>query len=279
MKFSLILATCGERYKELTRFLDFLKLQTYKSFELIIIDQNDHNKIENIVSEYYQLFPVVYLKCEKGLSKARNLGIKQSKGEIVCFPDDDCWYNENLLKQIYDLFSKDESLYGVTGSSIDPDGSGEVSKFQNANGVINIYSVWKQAISITIFLRKEVIDSIGFFDESLGVGSNTMYKSGEETDLIIRAIDKKWKIYYFKEVVVYHPNPVVIYDQNSFQRAYGYGCGFGRVLRKHSYPILFVLKCFLRPFGGAIVSLLSLNISKSRYHLKVLKGRVYGYFF
>ena len=55
MKFSLILATLG-RDIELVSFLNSLKNQTYRDFELIIIDQNQDKKIDAIVKKFINCF-------------------------------------------------------------------------------------------------------------------------------------------------------------------------------------------------------------------------------
>lgn len=114
MKFSLIFCTIN-RLKECETFFYFLENQTYKNFEIIIVDQNSHNKIKNIISK----FPFVsrnskYFKVNfKGLSRARNFGLKHVTGEIICFPDDDCWYSDiNLLEKICTILNS--NLDGIS---------------------------------------------------------------------------------------------------------------------------------------------------------------------
>ena len=46
-------------------------------------------------------------------------------------------------------------------------------------------------ISFTIFLRRRVVERVGEFDETLGVGAGTPYGSCEESDYLIRAV-KSW---------------------------------------------------------------------------------------
>jgi len=61
MKFSLILATLG-RDNEIAKFLESLKNQSYKEFELIVVDQNQDGKIDNIIQEYKKNFLLTILK-------------------------------------------------------------------------------------------------------------------------------------------------------------------------------------------------------------------------
>jgi glycosyltransferase involved in cell wall biosynthesis len=91
MKFSLVLATVG-RTQEVARFLDSLARQTYRDFELIVVDQNPDDRLVELLRPFELRFPIIHLRCERGVSRARNLGPKYVSGDIVGFPDDDCWY-------------------------------------------------------------------------------------------------------------------------------------------------------------------------------------------
>lgn len=54
MKVSLILATLG-RYEEVKIFLDSLLNQTYKDFEVVIVDQNEDGSLDKLVQEYRKI--------------------------------------------------------------------------------------------------------------------------------------------------------------------------------------------------------------------------------
>ncbi|MCZ8523110.1 MULTISPECIES: glycosyltransferase family 2 protein [Paenibacillus] len=277
MKISLVLATLGSRHDEIIRLLESLDNQSYKNFELIVVDQNEDDALRNLLLLYNDKFKWQYVKSEKGLSLSRNNGLKYVSGDIICFPDDDCWFNEQVLQRVVNTFQNNSSFDGLTGGCFEPDGSGNIAKFDSENGYVDFYSVWTKAVSCTIFLKKNVLDTVGGFDTNLGVGAKTPFKSGEETDLMIRVIKSEFTVFYDSELIVYHPNPIIEYDARTYGRAYTYGCGFGQVLKKHSYPLMFVLKCLIRPMGGSILNLITFNTSKAKYHLNVFKGRVYGY--
>tara|TARA_R110001583_G_C5667039_1_gene410304 strand:- start:5450 stop:6226 length:777 start_codon:yes stop_codon:yes gene_type:complete len=163
---SLILCTIG-RYSEVKEFLDSLEAQTCKEFELIIVDQNIGHEIEKLLASYS------FARCKyfnvnfKGLSKARNFGMNFCSGVIWAFPDDDCLYDtkviENVLSQsnssMSEIFMADESFY--------------IAK--------KVY-----ASSYKLFFRSSLIKNISF-DESFGVGSNTIFGAAEEIDFTCRA--------------------------------------------------------------------------------------------
>ena len=99
MKVSLVMPTINVT-TELELFLKSLRTQTYKDFELIVVDQNEGNEAFEIVKDYEEEFKIKYAKSdEKGLSLNRNRGLVLMEGEIVGFPDDDCEYQPDTLKE------------------------------------------------------------------------------------------------------------------------------------------------------------------------------------
>mgnify|MGYP000747458764 CR=1 FL=1 len=276
MMFSLVIATVG-RTGELNRFLEHLDKQTYRDFELIVVDQNPDNCLVPILGPFQEQFPILHLRSEKGLSRARNVGLKHISGDIVAFPDDDCWYPESLLDSVARFFQQNPNVDGLTGRAIDEKGRPSGGRWDKTPGPINRFNIWKKGISITIFLKKYVVDQVGVFDEDLGVGAGTLWGSSEEIDYLLRALELGFRIYYNPNVVVYHPQHVKRYNSQAFSRAYSYGAGIGRVLRKHRYPLWFVLYEWARSGGGGLISLLKGRLGKARFHLSALHGKVVGW--
>ena len=86
--FSIVVPT-RNRSKLLSRCIDSILNQDYESFELLIVDDGSTDDtrqvLENITDDRIQRF---YLDHGER-SRARNIGIEKSKGEYVCFVDDD----------------------------------------------------------------------------------------------------------------------------------------------------------------------------------------------
>lgn len=268
------MATIG-RIEEVNRFLMSLENQTYKNFELIVVDQNQDNRLESILIKYKYKFNILWLKSEKGLSIARNVGLKYITGDIVAFPDDDCWYPSDLLEKVVAKFHSNPKLDGLTGRVIDENGHESCGNFLKRDVAVNKYNVFRTSISITIFLKKEVVIAVGDFNPMLGSGSVSIYQSGEETDYILRALNKNFFIYYYYDIVVHHKNPIKT-SNSTISRAIYYGCGYGKLLMIYKYPLWFKLKALLRPFGGSILYLCSLRYKEAKYHWNVFKGRIKG---
>jgi glycosyltransferase involved in cell wall biosynthesis len=274
MKISLILATKG-RVEEIRRFLQSLVEQSCGDLELIVVDQNEDDRLEAILAQSNFPFPIVHLRSEAGLSRARNVGASVATGDIIAFPDDDCWYPDGLLARVISTFENQPSLDGLTGRSEDGKGRPSGGSFSLQEGRVDINNVWKNGISYTIFLRSSVCAQIGRFDEELGVGARTRFGSGEESDYLIRGVKLGFNIRYLPDLIVFHPNPV-LYDRDHRIKAFRYGMGMGRVLSKHRYRLSYNLYKVLRPLGGAALALLTLRREKAAYHFAIAKGRLCG---
>jgi glycosyltransferase involved in cell wall biosynthesis len=274
MLFSLVLGTVG-RTSEVERFLRSLHAQHCREFELIVVDQNADDRLRPILAAYAEGFPVRHVRSERGLSRARNAGLAHVRGSLVAFPDDDCWYPADLLARVAGEFAVHPEWDGITGRSVDEHGVESGARFLPSSAVLSLATAW-YAISYAIFLRRRVVDSVGAFDETLGVGAGTAYGSGEETDYVIRAIRAGHVVRYSRQIVVHHPNPVRTFDAAARRRGYSYGCGMGRVLDKHRYPRWQVAQALVRPAGGAVVAAVTGRWDRARYYANVLSGRLRG---
>ena len=275
VKFSLVLATIN-RVREVDNFLQSLTRQTYQNFELIVVDQNVDNRVEELLERSRSDIEILHLRSEPGLSRARNRGLEFVRGDIVAFPDDDCWYPTDLLEKVASYFERHE-IDIATGQSRDADNRHSQRLWPSRPCQANKISIWRLAISYTVFARAACVRQIGGFDESLGVGADSPWQSGEETDYLLRAIDCGFTVHYFPDLWVFHPQKTQVYDAATIERARVYGAGLGRVLNKHSYPAWYTLYMFVRPLGGIVLSLITLRRGKACYHAGVLRGRLRGW--
>ena len=89
---------------ELRRCLDSILAQSYKDFELILINDGG-NEVETAICEQYaeQDSRIVYrYQNNRGLSAARNHGLELSRGEWIMFVDSDDWVNEEFCRKAYE---------------------------------------------------------------------------------------------------------------------------------------------------------------------------------
>jgi glycosyltransferase involved in cell wall biosynthesis len=275
MRSSLIVPTVG-RTTELERLLVSLSVQTYQDFELLVVDQNPDDRLVPILASHTNTFPVIHLRSDKGQSRARNVGLRHAKGDIVAFPDDDCQYPPNLLDRVVQFFIHNPEVDGLTGRSIDEDGKPSNGRFDITRGNIDKFNVWTRGISYSIFLRRGSVQAL-WFDEDLGPGAGTKWGAGDETEYLLQLLKQGLLLYYDPTLVVFHPSPITEYGDRAVHRAYTYGSGMGRVLRVHRYPLWFVSYQWVRPLAGLLLSFGQGRTAKARYHWAVFLGRLAGW--
>lgn len=102
-----------------------LAAQTFQPKEIIIVDDGSKDNLESEISRLridLKMKNLVLLKQNhKGVSEARNLGVKKSCGEILVFLDSDCVPDKNWLKKINEAFSNPQvgAVGGGYSSGID----------------------------------------------------------------------------------------------------------------------------------------------------------------
>jgi glycosyltransferase involved in cell wall biosynthesis len=275
MDFSLILATIG-RVREVETFLESLERQTCRSFELVIVDQNPDDRLALLVSRYRKRFIIRHLQSEPGLSRARNVGLGHLSGNVVAFPDDDCWYPQTLLEQVRDLLESGPQLEGVAGRCLTAAGTTR-GRWATRAAFLRKYNIFGRCISFAMFLRRSLVEKIGPFDESLGLGSGSRWQGAEDYDYLLRAALSDSAVYYDPQVVVYHPELTSAFDETDRRKRYGNALGFGRFLKKHHYPLAFVAYYSTRYLGDAALSFGRGNIAKARYRWATLIGTFEGW--
>jgi GT2 family glycosyltransferase len=266
--FDLVVATVG-RGDELARFLDSVEMQEYSQLRVILVDQNTDDRVAAVTAG--REFRIEILHSAPGLSRARNVGLAHVDADVVAFPDDDCVYAPGLLARVASRFASDAMLDGLSGRAADPDGRSAAS-WKSDGATLTSDNLWNRTISFTIFLRREVVERVGAFDEQLGLGSGEPWSSGEEIDYLIRAVRGGTRIEY-------DPSLVVVHDVRADDAEVGArdGASVGYLLRKHGYGPRVVTRMLVRPVGGILASLVGRDRERARYHLAALSGRIRGY--
>ena len=249
MKLSLILATVG-RSADVEILIASLANQTDRNFELIIVDQNHDERlglhIKNGIAQgldirHERLYP-------PSLSAARNLGISVARHEILAFPDDDCWYEPEVIERVRKRFNATPKVAGLIACWIE---QMEGLERNAAFGQLEL-DAWRQfkggdASSITLFFLRELFDQLGGFDERLGLGG--WYGAAEETDFVLRALVSDALLVREPGVRVHHHFEVAPpKDWSKNRRAVRNSArGIGAIYAKHRLSSLVILRGFLAP--------------------------------
>jgi GT2 family glycosyltransferase len=248
--FDLVVATV-DRVDELDALLASLERQTHPDFRVLVADQNGDDRVKDVLARH----PSVRserVPAPRGLSRARNAALPLVRADAVAFPDDDCFYPHDLLERVAARLA---SLDGVTGRE---------PWWTTGSAVLTRENLWNRAISFTIFLRRNVVERVGSFDETLGLPSS----SGEEIDYLIRALDTGARVEYDPSIVVEHAQKVA--DPTATATRDGESVGY--LLRKHRYGPSTLARMFIRPAAGML-----LQPKRARFHAATLRGRWSGY--
>jgi glycosyltransferase involved in cell wall biosynthesis len=274
--FDIIVPTLG-RVGELDRLLASLADQTYRAFRVIVVDQNPDDRLAAVLERYQHGMTIVRLTSELGASHGRNVGLAVREGDLVAFADDDCWYPPNLLARVDKELREHPDWDGVTGRVVDEHGRPAVARWNKHACQVSRANVWTSGVAVSIYLRSHVVDQVGLFDETLGVGAGTRWGSGEETDYLLRALEQGFDLHFDPSLVSCHEQTRTDASAATIAAGFPYGMGMGRVLRKHRYPWWSPAYHAARAAGGSVLALGKGRPGEARFHWGVARGRALGW--
>lgn len=194
--------------------------QSYKSIEIICVDNNSSDGSAALLESYKKIYPQVKIFSEKepGAPAARNKGVEEAKGEFICFLDAD----DALLPEAIECFLK------YMGKDIDATSGGEMYFFSEFSGApayqrYRIKNLDNNASDIlynhpntgAILLRKSTIKNVKW--------NNNLRSAQELVFCIDLCLLNNTKFYFFAEPVCkirIHNSPFRISNQGRKQLAY-----------------------------------------------------------
>lgn len=150
--------------------IDSAFAQTYRDFELIVVDDGSTDGTRGLMSSYGKNINYIY-QANQGPAGARNTGIKNAKGRYLAFLDsDDSWKKEKLAIQTDALQKNPEFLISHTQEVWYRRGEllNQKKKHAKYHGPIFDKCLPLCAVGMsTVMAKKELFEKIGFFDEAL----------------------------------------------------------------------------------------------------------------
>jgi glycosyltransferase involved in cell wall biosynthesis len=274
-KVSLIL-TSFDREPDLLRFVDSINNQHEFLFSLVEIVFIDQGNNLDLIKKLDNRICLKYIKTSRvSLSKARNTGLLEAEGEIIGFPDDDCYYGSDFLNNLIELF--DEKGDVICVNVYDPITERVLGGRPLGKKItINYSNILNLPISVGIFLRHEIlIANKLFFDEKFGAGTN--WGSGEESDILLSIFKlNSYSLKYNGHISVFHP--VIDYKKEDIEKVEKYAKGMGALLAKHRRSSLklymYLFEMIFRGLFGCFLNIL--NFKFTIYWLRT-KGLITGY--
>lgn len=180
--------------------------QTYQDFEVIVVDDGSVDNTQEMMKGFNEK-GIIYIKhpSNKGVSAARNTGIKHAKGKYVAFQDsDDEWLPDKLEKQIrvFENAKPDTGLIYTGMWRI----KNNRKKFIPGHAIKkregNIHDILLERCFVgtpTTLIRKECFKRIGMFDENL--------RCADDWDMWIRISEHYAFAYIDEPLVISHCQP------------------------------------------------------------------------
>lgn len=173
---SIIVATHNSE-KHLEQCLQSIFKQSYKNYEIIIIDNQSTDKTLKLVKKYEKFIDIWISEPDEGIFHAMNKGIEISKGKIISILNSDDYYTQNALKIIVKYFNYNSNIDFVFGT---------VRKNKVFSGFKPNKIRWKFNIypshSVGFFIKKKIHDKIGLY--------NLNYRHSNDYDFFYRLIVK-----------------------------------------------------------------------------------------
>lgn len=157
----------------LVEALESVRNQTYKGdFEVIVINDGSTDESSTVLLQYQKEHPEMKLQIlhqeNKGVSAARNLGLRKAQGDFLALLDaDDVWLPQKIEKQMTFLTNQDLKIdfLGTARNNkklLFP----YIPKKNNLAEVTFRKLLFRNEITVpSVVFKKEILQSVGFFDE------------------------------------------------------------------------------------------------------------------
>lgn len=275
MRFHLIMATRG-RVAEVERFLASLREQDGAEALLTIVDQNPDGRLDAVVARFGEHIEIEHLKQSRpAASAARNLGLRHPRGALIGFPDDDCIYPPGLLAGIAAVFA-DRAIDGLSVRILGLDRDEDAFGFgPGRSRPIDHDSAWLCGVTPSMFFRRELAEQVAF-DERMGPGAT--WTGGEDTDYLLRCLDRGARHVYRHELFIRHPMPSLSRPLHALiGREFHYGRGFGYLLARRRIPGRLVREQMALPWSLLLRALATGDWRRAATCPGMGVGRLLGY--
>ncbi|MCD9522779.1 glycosyltransferase [Photobacterium carnosum] len=195
-KLSFLISTKGSGIKK-------IKLPELHDDVAYVIVHQDYNACNE--SEFFSILErsdVTYIKDEGlGLTRSRNIAIKNARSDYCYILDDDVTIIEGAINKI--MYIIDNHKFGLAAFRVEVDGGNFFKKYKNKIVKINMISAARVCSIEILFNRNIINDKKVIFNERFGLGTNL--PSGEEYIFITNCLKKGIECLAFPISTVIHP--------------------------------------------------------------------------
>jgi rhamnosyltransferase len=245
MKTSLIV-TCLNEIDNIEKLLKSIVNQTLKPNEMIVVDAGSTDGTLEVIKKYAKRYKWIKKIVTKGATrgKGRNIGIKNSKNDIIVTADAGCFLDKNWLKNITKPFKEDVDV--VVGF-YKPYYENEFEFYEGFLMSPKEIDIPARISSRSLAFRKKCWKKTGGYEENVDVGEDTLFH--------LKILQKNFKIKFVKNAVVFWIMPKNI--KEFFKKFFKYGAGYWQTIKfkemrkffwfllaSYSFGILFLISLF-----------------------------------
>ena len=196
--------------------LDGLEQLAYPDYEVIVVDDGSTDSTAAIARQYdYRLIRTE----NRGLSNARNTGLKAATGEIVAYIDDDAYPDPHWLTYLAATFLS-TSYAAVGGPNLAPPGDGPIAECiaRAPGGPVHVLLSDCEAEHIpgcNMAFRKDCLEAVGGFDPQFRT-------AGDDVDVCWQLQERGWTLGFSPAAMVWH------HRRNSLRTYWKQQSGYGR---------------------------------------------------
>lgn len=228
------------------------------SYELILIDNDSQDGTAEMIKTNFPDAVLVENKHNLGVAPARNQGLKIARGKYILILDADMEFVDNTIEKLFDFMEANKDC-GLVGAKLtEPDGTlqytckryptfsalffrrlDKFSFFKNSKQLKeHIMADWAHdevkdvdyVIGACQFFRKEVMDKIGYYDD-------TIFYGPEDLDYCMRIWRAGWKVYYYPHTRIIHHEQRIT-KKNFFSKiTYKHLLGIIHLFRKYNFRL------------------------------------------
>ena len=230
---SIIICTYN-REKYIRPLLESIAKNDYPTtdYEIVLVDNNctdnTHGVCEQFAAAHKEVAFRYVIEPEQGLSAARNKGIKEAKGDIIIYVDDDALVDTDYIRQYAEHFATYPETMAAGGpieplyeskepSWMSPYTKALLTAWMNYGTQVREYPNGRYPGGGNAAYRKEVFERVGLFNTELGRKGNLLLAS-EEKDIFDKMKALGMKVLYLPTPVLHHCIPQTKLEEDYFNR-------------------------------------------------------------
>ena len=255
-KYSIVIPVYN-RPDEVKELLDSLLAQTYKDFEIIIVEDGSQISSKQVVTQYKTALNIKYFsKKNEGPGQTRNYGAERASGNYFIFFDSDCLIPENYMEIVNNSLSSHWlDAYG-----------GPDAAHKSFTPIQKAISYSMTSVLSTGGIRGAMIDPSKFHPRSFNMGFSkevfektggfSKMRFGEDLDMSMRIKSLGYKAGLIKDAFVYHKRRTDF--RKFFKQVYNSGIARINLYKRHPHTLKAVHFAPALFVGLLAVSLISL---------------------